>query len=40
VDNVCDNTKAVRTFGLTLKPFRDAMRYALHHPRQFDESGR
>src|SRR5437867_1126706 len=40
VDNVCDNTKAVRTLGLTLRPFRDAARYALHHPRQLDESGR
>ncbi len=39
VDNVCDNTKAVRTFGLTLRPFQDAMRYALH-PRQFDGSRR
>ncbi len=29
VDNVCDNTKAVRTFGLTLRPFREAMRHAL-----------
>lgn len=30
VDNVCDNTKAVRTFGLTLRPFPEAIRYALH----------
>lgn len=29
IDNVCDNTKAVRTFGLTLRPFREAMQYSL-----------
>ncbi len=29
VDNVCDNTKAIRTFGLKLTPFREAMRDAL-----------
>ncbi len=29
VDNVCDASKAVQTFGLALRPFREAMRYAL-----------
>jgi NADH dehydrogenase len=29
IDNVCDNTKAVRTFGLTMRPFREAMQYSL-----------
>jgi len=29
LDNVCDPSRAVQTFGLTLRPFREAMRYAL-----------
>lgn len=29
VDNVCDPSKAVQTFGLTLRPFREALRHAL-----------
>ncbi len=33
VDNVCDPSKASRTFGLTLRPFREAMRYALQQDR-------
>lgn len=31
IDNVCDNTKVVRTFHLTLRPFADSMRGALRN---------
>ena len=40
VDNVCDNTKTVRAFGLNLRPFRDAVRYALQNTVTADGSGR
>jgi NADH dehydrogenase len=33
LDNVCDNTDVVRTFGLTLTPLRESLRLALSESR-------
>src|SRR2546426_5115617 len=40
VENGCGNTKTVRAFGLNLRPFRDAVRYALQTAVTADGSGR